>query len=232
MSKPQHTRRSFIAAARGAASVALILLALCAVALGAQSGRHSQKTSTQPLPEATPQGEPETKSGASSKPSDALVSFVVMEYNGSLIGMSSLSVDDLADIFARRLGQPKAVSVTRAGRGGRSQARDLAKKETDNTYVVLFQVDEDTMSPGNRNDYTILVRTYVYEPKTGALKFADTIYQRPYRSTASIGGVRVPLPTSRRIEQYPGQLQLEQAASDAADRLMSRFHVAAPPENQ
>jgi len=231
MSKPQHTRRGFVDAARGAASVALILLAVCVAVVGAQSGRHSQKTSTQPLPEATPQGESESKPAGSSKPSDALVSFVVMEYNGTLMGMSSMSVDDLTDIFARRLGQPKAVSVTRAGRGGRSQARERAKKETD-TYVVLFQVDEDTMSPGNRNDYTILVRTYVYEPKTGALKFADTIYQRPYRSTTSIGGVRIPLPTSRRIEQYPGQLQLEQAASDAADRLMSRFHVAPPPENQ
>jgi len=230
MSKPQHTRRGFVAA-RGAASVALILLALCAVALGAQSGRHSQKTSTQPLPEATPQGEPESKSGASSKPSDAVVSFAVMEYNGALIGASSMWVDDLADIFARRLGQPKAVSVTRADKGGRSQARDRAKKETD-TYVVLFQIDEETASPTNRSDYAILVKTYVYEPKTGALKYADTIYQRPYRSTASIGGIPIPVPTTRRIEQYPGQLQLEQAARDAADRLMSRFHVASPPENQ
>ena len=231
MSKPQHTRRGLSAAARGAASVALVLLAVCAAASGAQSGRRAQKTSTQPLPEATPQGESGSKPGAaSSKPSDALVSFVVMEYNGALIGVSSMSVDDLADIFARRLGQPKAVSVTRAGRGGRQQTRDLAKKQTD-AYVVLFQVDEDTATPVSRSDYRILLRTYVYEPKTGALKFADTIYQRPYRSTASIGGVRVPLPTSRRIEQYPGQLQLEQAASDAADRLMSRFHITPPPEN-
>ena len=117
MSKPQHARRGFMAAARGAAQVALVLLAACVAAVGAQSGRHSQKTSTQPLPEATPQGESGSKPGASSKPSDALVSFVVMEYNGALIGVSSMSVDDLADIFARRLGQPKAVSVTRAGRG-------------------------------------------------------------------------------------------------------------------
>ena len=57
MSKPQHARRGFVAAARGAAQVALILLAACVAAVGAQSGRHSQKTSTQPLPEATPQGE-------------------------------------------------------------------------------------------------------------------------------------------------------------------------------
>jgi len=87
-------------------------------------------------------------------------------------------------------------------------------------------------SPGNRTESPIVIRTYVYEPKTGAIKYVDTVYQRPYRSTATIGGVRVPVPSTRRIEQYPSQLQLEQAARDAADRLMSRFHITPPPENQ
>ena len=230
MSKPQHARRGFVAAARGAAQVALILLAACVAAVGAQSGRHSQKTSTQPLPEATPQGESESKPAGSSKPSDALVSFVVMEYNGTLYSVSSISTDSLADIFANRLGQPKAISVTRAGRGGRAQARERAKQEKE-AYVVLFQIEEEMASPGNRTESPIVIRTYVYEPKTGALKYVDTVYQRPYRSTATIGGVRVPVPSTRRIEQYPSQLQLEQAARDAADRLMSRFHITPPPEN-
>ena len=231
MSKPQHTRRGLSAAARGAASVALVLLAVCAAASGAQSGRRAQKTSTQPLPEATPKGESESKPAASSKPSDALVSFVVMEYNGTLYSVSSISTDSLADIFANRLGQPKAISVTRAGRGGRAQARERAKQEKE-AYVVLFQIEEEMASPGNRTESPIVIRTYVYEPKTSAIKYVDTVYQRPYRSTATIGGVRVPVPSTRRIEQYPSQLQLEQAARDAADRLMSRFHITPPPENQ
>ena len=58
----------------------------------------------------------------------------------------------------------------------------------------------------------------------------DTVYQRPYHDTARVGGIPIPVPT-RRIEQYPSQLQLEQAARDAADRLMQRFGVILPPDN-
>ena len=75
-----------------------------------------------------------------------------------------------------------------------------------------------------------MLRTYVYTPKTGDLKYSDTMYQRPYQDSARIGGVRVPVP-SRRIERYPSQLQLEQAARDAADRLLSRFQITPPPEH-
>ena len=55
------------------------------------------------------------------------------------------------------------------------------------------------------------------------------MFQRPYRDTATIGGVRVPVP-SRRMERYPSQLQLEQAARDSADRLLSRFQITPPPQ--
>ncbi len=64
------------------------------------------------------------------------------------------------------------------------------------------------------------------------LKFSDVIYQRPYRETATVGGVRIPVPGgTRRIERYPSQLQLEQAARDAADSLLMRFGVRLPPDN-
>ena len=76
---------------------------------------------------------------------------------------------------------------------------------------------------------SLTIKTYVYAPKTGDLKYMDTIYQRPYRQMATIGGIPVPVQT-RRIEQYPSQLQLEQASRDAADRLLSRFHIT-PPQN-
>ena len=86
-------------------------------------------------------------------------------------------------------------------------------------------------STGRVDSRTLLLKTYVYAPKTGDLKYADTIYQRPYRETATIGGVRVPVPGTRGVERYPSQRQLEQAARDAADRLMSRFNVTLPPNN-
>jgi hypothetical protein len=34
---------------------------------------------------------------------------------------------------------------------------------------------------------------------------------------------------TRRVERYPSQRELEQAARDAADRLLARFQVTPPP---
>ena len=83
--------------------------------------------------------------------------------------------------------------------------------------------------PTSMNTRGMVLRTYVYTPKTADLKYHDTIFQRPYQDSARIGGVRVPVP-SRRTERYPSQHQLEQAARDAADRLLSRFQITPPPE--
>lgn len=82
-------------------------------------------------------------------------------------------------------------------------------------------------SIGRVDSRRLLIKAYVYEPKTGDLKFVDTTFQRPARETATVGPVRIPVPT-RRVERYPSQAQLEQAARDSADHLMSRFHIRPP----
>lgn len=218
-------------AARVAASLALMMLALCASGVGsrAQSGRHAPKVTAQPTPEPTPQGESESQPRSkASKPSDVLVSFVVMEYDANAFGVDTIVRDDVSHNFVGRLGDSRTVSVTDAGRGSRKDARDHAKTERE-AYVVLFQLDEETMSSGvNQNTRNLVIRTFVYAPQTGDLKYTDTTYQRPYQQTATVGGIPIPVPTHR-IEQYPSQLQLEQAARDAADRILSRFNIL-PPE--
>ena len=219
------------------AALALLSLAFCASALSAraQSGRRGQpKPAATPTPEATPkdgQGESESvpRGRASTKPPDVVVSFVVMEYDSTFTGVDFRAREDVMDSFMHRLGEARAVSASFQGRGSRKEARDRAKAERE-AYVVLFELDSDAMAGGggiNADSRTLVIKTYVYAPKTGDLKFTDTIYQRPYRETARIGGIPVPVPT-RRIEQYPSQLQLEQAAHDAADRLMQRFGVTLP----
>ncbi|MDT5263036.1 MAG: hypothetical protein QOC61_2040 [Acidobacteriota bacterium] len=208
-------------------------LFLCASVAWAQSGRKAQKT-TPPTAEATRQGESESgaaKQGATKTP-DALVSFVVMQYDDVTYGLDPLALDGVADNFIRRLGASRVVSVTSAGKGRRPEARKRAKEET-TSYVVLFQMEEEIASSGSMgrvDSRTLVLKTYVYTPKTGDLKYTDTIYQRPYRQTARIGGVPIPVPTHR-IERYPSQLELEQAARDAADRLLSRFQITPPPDN-
>lgn len=224
---------------RGAISVratfAILALALCAVA-SAQSGRRAPKPAATPTPEATPQAESESESKPRAvKPSDVIVSFIVIEQDMIMLNLDYGAKGDIIDTFMRRLGQSRSVAVSSGGKGGRREARDRAKKERE-AYVVLFEVEEERAasgeaSIGRADSRTLLFRTYVYAPGSGDLKFTDTIMQRPYRPTTTIGGVRIPVPSGRRVEQYPSQLQLEQAARDAADRLMSRFSVIPPHDN-
>jgi hypothetical protein len=217
-------------------TAALLLLALAFGAQGAwaaQSGRKGAK-SPSPVPsEPAPQGESESESGPkpnTSKRPDALVSFVVMRGDEGILMVDSLARDGVSEQFLRRLGSSQAVSVTNAGAGTRGEARKRAKDETA-AYVVLFQLDEEGYggSTGGTNSRALIIRTLVYAPKTGDLKFTDTVFQRPYRPTARVGGIPVPVPT-RGIERYPSQHELEQAARDAADRLLSRFNIT-PTDN-
>ena len=229
MTQPNPSRGR--AAAHLAATFALLtalVICLGTAASRAQSGRKAQKPVGLPT-EAPKPGEaakPEAK-----KP-EAVASFVVMRSDGTGFGIDPLARDGVGAAFMRRLGQSAAVEVTDGGKGGRGEARKRAKEEK-KAYVVFFQLDEEAgnmSSVGRTDSRTLIIRTFVYMPQTGDLKFTDTIYQRPAYDSVGVGGVRVPVPT-RRVERYPSQRELEQAASDAADRLLSRFQVTPPPQN-
>ncbi|HJQ35034.1 MAG TPA: hypothetical protein VJ866_22985 [Pyrinomonadaceae bacterium] len=211
----------------------LLALALGAQGAWAQSGRKGAK-SPSPVPSDTaPQGESESgpKKDTPKRP-DALVSFVAMRgTEDALTIIDPMARDGVADQFVRRLGQSQAVSVTNAGTGGRADARKRAKDET-TAYVVFFQLEEENYaatSGGRVDSRTLVIRTLVYAPKTGDIKFIDTVYQRPYRQTARVKGIPVPVPAGG-IERYPSQHELEQAARDAADRILGRFQIT-PTDN-
>jgi hypothetical protein len=219
---PSHTR----AVAFGAAAL-IIAAAFCAAGALAQSGRKAQKPLGLPTEAAKP-SDPADKTPATKKEA-TLYTFVVVKDDTLSMGFDSLMRDGVAGAFFERLRQAAGhgIEVNDGGRGRRPEARERAKKEQ-TAYVVFFQMDE-TGEVSSTSSRSILLRTYVYTPKTGDLKYSDTIFQRPYQDTARIGGVRVPVPT-RRAERYPSQNQLEQAARDAADRLLSRFSITPPPE--
>jgi hypothetical protein len=203
----------------------LILAAFCPAAL-AQSGRKAQKPLGLPT-EAPKPADPADKPAAA-KNQEALYTFVVVRDDTLSIGFDTLAQDAVASAFFERLKQVgRSIEVKAGGKGRRGEARDRAKKE-EVAYVVFFQMEETGMNTSS-DLRGLALRTYVYTPKTGDLKYSDTIFQRPYQDSARVGGVRVPVP-SRRLERYPSQYQLEQAARDAADRLLSRFQIAPPPE--
>ena len=218
---------------RGALAAAL-LVALCwAGGAAAQSGRkRSGPPTPQPAP-AEPRGESESGPKTSVAKPAAAVAFAVMEQEDSAFGIDSMTRGDVLESFVARLGRSASVQVSRAGRGSRSDANKLAKAD-EHAHVVLVALEEDYYGdPGRRRrtrqseQRSLVIRTYVYAPKTGSLKFSDTIYQRAARSSVGVGGVRLPVPTGT-LGRYPSQLELRQAAQDAADRILSRFQIAPP----
>lgn len=219
------------------AAALLLALATCAVFAGggaaAQSGRKKTTPQTQPPAAAEPQGESESESRPRPAGANVAVSFVVMEQDDSAFGADSVTKGDVMESFTARLGRSASVSVTRAGRGSRGEATKRAKAEA-LAHVVLLVLEDDFEPGGGRGRQSdrrsLVIRTYVYAPQTGSLKFTDTVYQRAARQTVGVGGVRLPVPT-RTISRYPSQLELRQAAQDAADRLLSRFKIAPPPDN-
>ncbi|MBV8857652.1 MAG: hypothetical protein JOZ02_12025 [Acidobacteria bacterium] len=205
----------------------VLAAAFCAAGAGAQSGRKAQKPLGLPTEQPTP-ADPAAKP-AEAKKQDPLVTLVVMKDDTLMMGFDSLAQDDVAAAFFERLKQSgRDVELKDGGKGRRNQARERAKKE-EVAYVVFFQMDESSVGGTSADTRGVALRTYVYTPRTGDLKYSDTIFQRPYYDSARVGGVRVPVPT-RRVERYPSQFQLEQAARDAADRLLSRFSITPPPE--
>ena len=220
---PSHAR----AALFGAAAL-VVAAAFCAATVVAQSGRKAQKPLGLPTEKAKP-ADPADKP-AETKKQEAVVTFVVLKDDSLSMGFDTLARDGVFRAFSDRLRQVgSSVEVRDGGKGRRQEARELAKKE-EVAYVVFFQMEESGMGdPTGTDARGLVLRTYVYTPKTADLKYSDTVFQRPYQDSARIGGVRVPVP-SRRIERYPSQHQLEQAARDAADRLLSRFQITPPPE--
>ncbi len=210
----------------------------------AQSGRR-QTPPASPVATPTPddkatQGESESESkprGASSSSRQAgatLVDFIIMEDDNALIDIPYGVKDFVVETFLQRLRQSSSVSVQGATKGSMNDARKRAKDEKA-AFVVFFQLQEEGAdmgrgSVGQADTQTLIIKTYVFAPTTGKVKFGDRVVQRPYRQTATIGGVRVPVPASR-PQQFPSQNELGQAAQEAADRLMSRFNVILPPEN-
>ena len=226
----------------------LLLIAFCLCALwpigpaAAQSGRRKTAPAKQspapPAPSVEPQGESESQPRRAPKSQSVIATFIVCEDEQAFLNSSITSRRDIIGAtFFDRLRQSSSVAVERGGKATRSEARDRAKKERE-AYVVLLQLEEDMMAGrgagqqqiGRMDTSNLALRVYVYAPGSGDLKFTDYVTQRPYRSSTSVGGVRIPVPV-RGAERYPGEYQLAQAARDAADRLLSRFEIARPPEN-
>ncbi len=222
-------------ACRRAAWFMLLACAACAFAAAtdaarAQSGRRSP-TMSKGSPAPTAAEKPgEASPAVPKKDAKPLAAFILLEDAGTVFEVDYTARRVVLASFAERLDQSSVVKVARGGRATRKEARDRAKAEKE-AFVVLIELEEDSagvsVRAGSRpEDRLLSIKTYVYTPATGDLKFTDRFVARPYNSRASVGGVRVPVPSGR----YPTDAQLELAGRDAAQRLLTRFQITLPPE--
>ena len=229
--------------ARVSRALVLIAFALClsaAAGASAQSGRKkTPPLSPAPTPSPTPDAQGESESeGRPKRAPNTEASFIVYQADGAFPFVDYTAQELIMDSFMQRLTRSKDLSASRGtGKLSRKQAQEIAKKEPE-AYIVLIELEEEAGTVGRggvggqADTRALVIKTYTYEPNTGTLKFVDYTSQRPYRPTATIGGIRLPLPAPRtRIERFPNELQLEQAAHDAADRIMRRFSLRLPPDN-
>ncbi len=218
--------------------VASLVWSISPALLMAQSGRRAPKPNTPP-PSATattnpePEGESESvpRGRAASRTNATQLSLLIYELDDPLLNAPLGSADYVFDGVMRRLRETPDVAITPGGKSDRKAARERAKNETD-TFVVTMQLEEDTMtgqqSIGRADPATLILRYYVYAPRTGVLKTQGRVDQRPLRSTARVGGIRIPLPTPR--GRTLSEFTLEQLGRDAADRIIASFNVRLPPE--
>jgi hypothetical protein len=208
MSKSYSAPRFFFVAL-GAA-----LLAMCALAIAAQSGRRTRKPEAQsaPTPEATPTPKPAEKA----KPS--VVFLVGLDKYGDF---SRISLSDYSGVLrscAERLNESRSVKADTAQRDmGRADAIRQAKSEKE-TYVVWLQLRPNTVSArtGVYDDpYNVYVEYTVFAPITGKQETSGNTYPEAYRRTT------VRIPSSPTVGDY----YLNQAARGAADRILDHFHV-------
>jgi hypothetical protein len=185
---------------------------------------------TSPAPAATGKTG-EATPAASKKDVKPLATFVILEDAGTALEVDYTARRVVLGGFVAQLDQSSVVAVTRGGRVTRKEARDRAKTEKE-AFVVLVELEEELDSLGMRGrsrpeDRLLVIKSYVYTPATGDLKFMDRFVARPYDSRASVGGVRIPVPSGG---GYGLEAQFERAGRDAAQRLLSRFQITPPPE--
>jgi hypothetical protein len=203
---------------------ALVMIA-SAIMSTAQSGRRIPKKNNPPPLETTlPEPPKTTEQPAPEKPAPETprTPILVVRYVPGVY-TSYIAADIVTDGCAARLGQSASLSVRKGKEMTRKGASDFAKNSSD-TYVAWLEIQSDQSGMTTRDDgtgrYSIAYTLFI--PGTGKTKTSGRIYPRQYQP--NVGGLPLPVPTSR----APAEYILRQAGEDAADRMMNAMDLIIP----
>jgi hypothetical protein len=196
----------------------LIIIALCAISVDAQSGRRQAKpTPAAPIPTPTPEPTPIPKKD-DKEPNllffvgvdrgSAFASFPIVYYDAALRGCA----DRL------RTGSSAGVDVSERDLT-RGEAIKKAESE-EKTYVILLELTVNSMS---RSYDDLELEFVVFAPTTAKVVTSGRSYLRGNRAGPLVVG-RTPRGTS---SIYLEQL-VRKAGEDAADRILKALHLNLP----
>lgn len=195
------------------------LLAVCALAVVAQSGRRVRKSTPSvsvPTPEATP-----TPPTPAEKPKPAFTFIVAIDKYGDFSRISLNAFSGVLRSCADRLDDSLSVKAEISTHDmSRADAVRQAKTEKE-AYVVWLQLRPNTFTgqTGIYDDpYNVYVEYSVFAPTTAKQATSGNTYPEAYRNK------QIKLPTSTTNGDY----YLNQAARGAAERILDHFHLHFP----
>lgn len=194
----------------------VLLFALCALSVQAQSGRRQVKPPpAAPVPTPTPEPTPPPKKEAKK---DELLFFVGADQNSGYQSLPLGYYDAVLQGCASRLRAGSSAAVEVSERDvNRSEAIKKAKAET-KAYVVWLDLKLDSMA----RTYDDLVLEYiVYAPETAKVVTNGRSYLRGQRA----GPITVDPTGSRTSSGLYRQELLKRAGEDAGDRIIKALHL-------
>lgn len=197
---------------------AILIIALCALSVQAQSGRRQTKPAPA-VPVPTPTPEP-TATPKQNEKAPELVFFVATDRD-SAPGSVPLSLHGAAQRgCADRLRARSSAAVDEPHKDmGRGEAIEKAKKSS-NTYVIILTLKADDMST-RRGD---LVLDYlVLTPTTAKVLIAGRAYVNQTRTGPVILG-----PTSRLPSGVYRESWLREAGEEVADKVLKKLNMGTP----
>jgi Na+-transporting methylmalonyl-CoA/oxaloacetate decarboxylase gamma subunit len=187
-----------------------------------QSGRRA-KPKAAPVPTPEPAATPATATPAE-KPKPQLTFIVGMDRFGDFGGIPLYTYSTVLRHCVSRLAQSSSISARAAEREmNRSDAIKRAKAETE-ANIVYLELRPDTVSGDTRGTSSlsnVYLQYTVFAPTTAKIVSSGRTYPQAYRTRGVI--VR---PTTSGVT---GDYELNQAAEEAAERILRAVKVPAPP---
>ena len=191
-----------------------MLVAGCALAIVAQSGRRARKP--EPVPTPTPEATPEPTPNA--KPTPTFRFVVGVDKYGNFSRVPLYTYSGVVRSCAGRLADSRSVkSEISTHDMSRADAIRQAKAEQE-AYIVWLQLRPNNFSGqtgANDNPNNVYIQYSVFAPVSGEQVTSGNTFPEAYRNA------RVRLPTSTTSGDY----YLNLAAQGAAERILDHFHL-------